>query len=472
VYGITIEPGGLSHFKQIYLQIRERILDGRIPRGFKLLSSRRMAQELKVARSLVLEILDQLKVEGFVEGRRGSGYYVQDSLPFDSSRSAAVLEGGTNNSFINQNTLFGGFPYNFAPGLPDPELFPRSWWIKAYKENLDYAPGDSFFYAPGMGHQGLRSSMQNYLLRSKGITESGNRLVITKGTAGALETLCQFLPRARVFVEDPTAPFIPRLFFRFGWEIHRVRVDQEGMTNIDQTLQPGDLIYLTPSHQFPLGGTLSLERRWDFLQKAQEAGAYVIEDDYDSEFRYDARPIAAMQVLMPDQVIYLGSFSKILTPAIHLGYAVFPRPLMAKVADTMKRMEYLGDNLLQGAMARFIESGCLEKHLRKSLNIYRRRREILIEKVEERFSGSAVLQGYTTGLSCILSFEKEFWGRERLQQLQSTGVYIKSAADNSSDRNYPRYDLVLGFGLIDAASISDGMDKIAQSMQLSQEKIL
>jgi GntR family transcriptional regulator/MocR family aminotransferase len=215
-----------------------------------------------------------------------------------------------------------------------------------------------------------------------------------------------------------------------------------------------------------------LERRWDFLQKAQEAGAYVIEDDYDSEFRYDARPIAAMQVLMPDQVIYLGSFSKILTPAIHLGYAVFPRPLMAKVADTMKRMEYLGDNLLQGAMARFIESGCLEKHLRKSLNIFRRRREILIEKVEERFSGSAVLQGYTTGLSCILSFEKEFWGRERLQQLQSTGVYITSAADNSSDRNYPRYDLVLGFGLIDAASISDGMDKIAQSMQLSQEKIL
>jgi GntR family transcriptional regulator/MocR family aminotransferase len=360
---------------QLYEQLRSAIIEGRLGPGDRLAPTRTVAAELAVSRSTVTEVYGRLVAEGYIEGRSGRGSIVAALAPepvrprrtrvvlTPTARAAAVATYGAPE---RQAT------FDLRPGSVDPSLFPSRDWRRATLQALARVAAH---YGDPAGTAELREALARWVTRSRGVTATASEIVVTSGAGHAIDLVARVLlnPGDVVAVEEPGYPPVAELLRSQGLTVMGVPVDHHGII-VDAIPRRARMIYVTPSHQFPLGVVMARHRRLELLRWAARNNAAVIEDDYDSEFRHTARPLEPLQRLDRDgRVIYVGTFSKTVSPALRIGFLVAPRSLIPAICAVRQAIDWCPPILTQVALTAFIEHGHLDRHVRRSRLIYRER---------------------------------------------------------------------------------------------------
>jgi GntR family transcriptional regulator/MocR family aminotransferase len=395
--------GGAPLGEQLYKGIKGLILAGGLRPGARLPASRILARELSVSRNTVLAAYDQLLAEGFTEARPGAGTRVSSDLPDlsgDLRAAAPVSEDAAAPpplparmlDLMSRRTPGPGQHRPFLPGLPDVAAFPFDEWGRAVGRFWRRPPAALLEDRDSRGHLPLRRAISDYLVSVRGAKCTADQVIVTSGAQQAIDLCARVLlePGAPVVMENPGYRGFVSAFASAGARVVQVPVDDEGLDVARaRTVQPSPrLLAVTPSHQFPLGKTMSLARRLDLLAWARDAGFWVLEDDYDSEYRYRGRPLAALQGLDGgERVIYAGTFSKVMFPALRLGYLVVPEPLV----DAFARLRGVVDDFpalgMQPVLADFMESGRFGAHVRRMRQVYGERQAVLRDELTQRFTG-------------------------------------------------------------------------------------
>ncbi|HEY3021269.1 MAG TPA: PLP-dependent aminotransferase family protein [Solirubrobacteraceae bacterium] len=432
--------------RQLALELRRAIQDGRLGAGARLPPSRALARDLGLARSVVVEAYGQLVADGYLEARQGSGTRVRAVGRRDASarkparrpRPPAV---------------------RFVGGLPDPALFPRRAWQRHYRAALDALPDPQLGYPHPQGAPALRDALARYLGRVRGVVTAPGQIVVTTGFTQALVLICRAL-RARgtqaVAVEDPCFGLHREAIAATGLRPVPVPVDDGGLDVARLAEHEVGAVLVAPAHSYPLGALLSAERRARLSAWAQRTGALVIEDDYDAEFRYDRAPIGALQGLAPDRVAYGGCVSKTLTPALRLGWLAAPAWLVGDLRRE-KALDDMGSPLLeQLALARLIDDGGLAAHLRRVRPVYRRRRDAALAALAASLP-HARPRGIAAGLHLYAELPATCDERALVDAARRRGVLVEGAATHWADPAAAPPALVLGYGSQTEAATRRGL---------------
>ena len=442
---------------QLERGLRQAIARKTLAPGTALPPSRVLAAELGLSRSLVVGAYEQLVIEGYLEARQGSGTRVR-APGFDTRKKSAGP---------------GDSPYWPLPlghdgkisrsGLPDPALFPRNEWLRHYREVLQDLPDMQLLYPPPRGELELRAALTAYLGRVRGVRATPDQVVICGGFSQGLMLLCRALGRrgvTRIAVEDPCFLFHRRIIEAAGLEWVPVPVDSRGMQThrLDET--GAGAVLLSPAHSYPTGAPLSADRRVRLLEWARRSGGLVIEDDYDAELRYDRLPVGALQGLDPERVVYGGTVSKVLTPALRLGWMVAPPALVGDIIQVRLLDDFAAETLGQLALARFIESGALARHLRRVRPIYRARRDCLLAALgaylpEIRTSGAAA------GLHLLLRLPASLDPDMLATAAVRHGIQLEDAAWHWSDPDAAPSALLMGYGPVRESALTAGIKALA-----------
>ncbi len=439
--------------QQIGRAIIDLIARGALAAGTRLPASRVLAARLGVARMSVVEAYGWLADEGYVTTRAGSGTAVSPlrlrappagvAVPAVAARPVAALA--------------------FTPGLPDLAAFPRAAWGAALARSARRLDRDTLGYGDPLGLMRLRQAIAAYLDRARGLAVPPGRIVITAGIAQAMDVVLRVLADCReVVVETPGPDALDRLPAAYGVTLARVPVDQDGLRTA--LLPPGDgrarLAYVIPSHQFPLGAVMSLQRRVALIDWARATGAFIVEDDYDAEFAYHGRPAVPLARLDPDgRVIYAGTFSKSLAPALRLGFMVVPERLVERVAGLKWWADRGGDLIAQDALAGWIEQGLLERHVQRLRRIYRDRRRLLTAALTAALGDRVRFQGQEVGMHVAVLIRTDVPAAEIVRRCAAAGLGLQAIALPG-----PEAAFVLGFGNVDAAGIGRGAAILARAV--------
>lgn len=453
-----------SLMRQVYDQVRQQILQGGLQAGVKLPSTRELAEDLHVSRNVILEAYDQLLAEGYIESRPGSGTYVAEGAYFVeeyAQRSAPAA------SIVNSHQKQSD-GIDFRPGLPALDHFPRKIWSQLTQRIYSQADASRFGYDSPEGRLELRQTLSHYLLRTRGVRCEPDQLLITSGAAQALSILAKLLilPGSRVIVEDPVTNEVQSIYSRSGAMFIPVPVDEHG---IRTALLPADehpaFVLVTPSHQFPLGSILSIQRRIALIHFARSSDCYIVEDDYDSEFRYTGTPVSSLQGLDPERVIYIGTFSKILSPALRLGYMILPSTLISASRLTKRLSDLHSPTLDQLVLAHFIEEGHLERHIMKMKRLYRKRRDTLIHCLRSTFGDHIHILGDATGLHIVVEFpDIDVTDNSVMQALEQARVHVYPVEIHTVCKGEHRHQMILGYGNLMEEEIVEGVKRIAQAI--------
>ncbi|UKS27945.1 PLP-dependent aminotransferase family protein [Paenibacillus sp. HWE-109] len=445
--------------KQIYSLLRERILQGIDTAGTRLPSTRDLAKELGVSRSLIVEVYEQLISEGYLEGRQGSGTYVTDlgkGGQFLCTLLNRTDEISTNRSNTNSYRFDG---VDFRPSLPALEFVPRQNWKKSALYVYDNIHLLDFGYDDPAGNLDLRNHICS-LLHTKGINCLPTQVIITTGATQAISILCKlFLTSGDELVtEDPTGSFIYDIFASSGARIIPVPVDRFGLRikDIPSHAKP-KFIFVTPSHQFPFGSIMSIERRIQLLEYARQASCYVIEDDYDSDFRYNGMPVRALTELDSERVIYLGTFSKNLFPALRLGYMVVPWELVEPLIHLKHMTDFHCPTMPQIILARFMAERYLERHIYRMKRIYGKRRNRMIANLMQAFGSNVQISGDAAGLHLVADFPGYQFDTRLIALLEERKIRIYPAERFTIVKGRYEDRLIMGFGNVTEQQISNGI---------------
>jgi GntR family transcriptional regulator/MocR family aminotransferase len=468
LFGITIDRAAERPVTaQLCDQIRRLIEVGEMARGTRLPSTRQLARELGIARNVAIEAYEQLIAEGYLVGRVGSGTYVAEGIA-DSAvpgafRASGAGEpgGGPDASGARKNGAARGDVIRFSPGVPDLERFPRRRWARYLKEAAEACSCD---YGDVRGEEALRVEIAAFLLRSRGMRVGPDRIMITSGSSEGFDHVARALrPRfGSVFLEDPTIEITGHIFGRAGYRIEPVPVDESGMRVHEiGKIPPDGLMVLTPSHQYPTGCILPVQRRLQAVRLAEEAGSYIVEDDYDGDFRLKGVPIPPLYLLGPERVIYAGTFSKTLAPGLRLGFLVLPGGLTGTFAEFRELANLRPPVQQQIALARFIRDGHLDRHIYRMRTVYRNKRAMLIEALHRHFGNRAVIRGDEAGMHLLVEFpflrEAPDWSRA-----EEYGVAVDPVEDYCMRRGFRTRQIVLGYGNIRERDIEPGIERLSR----------
>ena len=448
--------------RQLYEALRRAILDGKLAAGDRLPSSRDLVQDLGMSRNTVVAALNQLAVEGYLVSHVGSGTFVNDSVPKVAQRRHLAREDQGADLSRRGKALATTFCASqleiqpFTPGIADFNAFPVALWQRlqnrhwrmTYPEMLDY--NDSGGYAP------LRRAVADYLRIFRSVPLDVGQVIITSGTQQTMELCAHLLadPLDTVWLEDPAYWGAVKAFMATGLKLHPVPVDQHGIApQAQDEATPPRLIYVTPSHQYPTGAVMSLARRHQILALARQHKAWILEDDYDSEFRFSGPPISSLAGLDTDQrVLYMGSFSKVLYPGLKLGYLVVPKGL----ADAFKRAHYdlnrPGQMPLQAALAEFIEMGHFASALRRARQSYAERRRCLLAALQPCLGPDAQITGAEQGLHLCLRLPGAIDDKALAAQIAKLDMTVRPLSAYCLQRRDAK-GLVIGYGYARLADI-------------------
>ncbi len=350
--------------------LRRGVTSGQLVAGARLPSTRSLAKELGYARATVVAAYEQLVAEGFLVAERGAGTRIA-AVPISRGRPPAV------------EMPRSRYAADFRPGEPDRASFPRGEWSRSVRRVLASAPDELFGYGDPRGVRELRVALASYLGRSRAVVADPDQIVVLSGFANALTVLAETfraIGLTSIAIEDPALPFHPEFCRRAGLSVVRVPVDDDGV-RVDALAQTdARAVLVTPAHQYPLGVALAPHRRAALVQWARRVDGWIIEDDYDGEFRYDRQPIGAVQGLDPDRVVYGGTASKSLAAGVHLAWLVVPTSLLAPVVETA-RWRMTVSAIEQAALGDFITTGRLDRHLRQMRLTYGRRRDAIVAEL-------------------------------------------------------------------------------------------
>lgn len=474
---VSATQGG-SLQDQIIEQMRSLIVDGKLPLGAKLPSSRGLANQLRIARRTVTLAFDRLAVEGYIETRPASGTFVAQCLPStwihvaESDRAVSIdpstapcetSSTGLGLHVQSQTAL----PYDLRLGRPDASFFPVALWRQLIRESVDSQMRSLGDYMHPQGHPLLRDTLCQHLFATRGIACRPEQVVVVAGTQDGLNLVARMLARAgdEVAVEDPCYLGAARAFLELGLAVQSVPLDDEGLC-VDRLSPSAKLVYVTPSHQFPLGMTMSLGRRRALIEWARSAKSYVVEDDYDGDLRYSSSPLPAITALGPDRTIYLGTFSKSIGPALRLGYVVVPPQLVGVAHDTKAVMSNGHPWLEQAAMARFLETDAFERHLVVMRGHYAQRRDRLVRELLLHFPGSR-FSGLEGGMHLLWHMPADLPSAAILQDACShvgVGLYGLHKSPTHVKEEHPHYDhlALLGYSALKPDAIEQAVHRIAR----------
>jgi GntR family transcriptional regulator/MocR family aminotransferase len=458
---------------EIYRQLRRAILEDRLRPGDALPPTRLLARGLGVSRTTATLAYERLAGEGFVTARVGAGTFVSERvarMPKDTAtrRARAVdreaLRPRRVWDSISIPTAFDRpAQFDFRSGLPDASLFPHRAWRRVMARVLreDRAVSGGVYGHPA-GHRGLREAIARHVGIARGVTTSPDDVVVTSGTQQALDLIARVLlaPGDAVAVEDPGYPPPRRLFMSLGAGVHHVPVDADGLI-VDAIPRHTRLVYVTPSHQYPLGMSMTLSRRLALLEWAERHNAAIIEDDYDSEFRFGGRPIEPLQTLdSAGRVVYVGSFSKTLLPTLRLGFVVTPPSLSKAVYKAKHVTDWHTSMLAQAALAQFIDESAFARHIRKVGAVYRVRHAMISDTLMREFAGQLDVIPSSVGLHVAAT------ARASADQVAAVvsraadaGVAVQELSKYAAGAAW-RSGLLLGYGAIGTAQIQEGLRRL------------
>lgn len=464
---------------QIYRQVRTAIHDGLLRPGDRLPATRELARRLAVARNTVAVAYERLTAEGYADGRVGSGTFVRTTgLP---AREAAAGTGGAApglrpRALWTKLSPWAGpdaagpstTAHDFRTGLPDARLFPYDAWRPLVSRELRLSASGAVGYGDPSGHAGLRTALARHIGISRAVRTEPDDVLVTTGTQQALDLVGRVLLEQgdRVAVEDPGYPPARLAFLAQGAEVTRVPVDAEGL-RVDALPPDTRAVYVTPAHQFPLGMAMSLRRRTALLHWARRHDAAVIEDDYDSEFRFGGRPVETLHSLDGGRhVIYVGSFSKVMLPSLRLGFLVAPQPLRRALRTAKYVTDWHTTVPTQAALARFIDDGLLARHIRRMRNTYAARHHALTRTLTGRFADVTELVPSAAGLH-VTTFTRGALAdpqalADHAAAARASGVAIHTLAEIAATRR-ARPGLVFGYGSISAPDIEPGLDRLLRT---------
>lgn len=453
---------------EIYRQLRTAIIEGVVGPGEKLPPSRTLAGDLDVSRNTVVVAYDRLVGEGYATAQIGSGVYASDVV-FDVARSQSPQTPSTGaltpRPFWQQLSLprRPTARFNFFTGLPDTSLFPHEAWRSLVTKALRSVGDRDTRYGDPAGHPQLRRAIAEHLAKSRAVQTADTGVIVTSGTQQAIDICARVLlnPGDRVAIENPCYSPARRLFQSLALDVIGVPVDSEGLT-VEAIPPRTRLVYVTPSHQYPLGLVMSLRRRMELLTWAQEHDAAIIEDDYDTEFRIAGRPIEPLQTLdNRGRVIYVGSFSKTMLPSLRIGYAVIPKGLEYAARAAKFVSDWHGPLAMQAALAMFIDEGRFARHLHKVRPIYRARHDLLERTLTAEFADLLEVIPSAAGLHLSAHLVDGASSRldEVLRRARDSDVAVQSLESFAVDRPV-RPGLMLGYGAISSDDIVEGLARL------------
>jgi GntR family transcriptional regulator/MocR family aminotransferase len=485
---IALDFGGEPIYRQLSDWFRHAIVDGRLRPGQRLPSTRSLAKELNISRIPVQSAYEQLYTEGYLETFVGAGTCVARAIPDDSLNaggatapsSSLAVDGHKAPRRISRRATLAHKQAQtwlmslgaFRVGLPALNHFPVRVWARLVNRHVRRPPGDSMAYGYAMGYLPLREAIAEYLGMARAVRCDASQVLITSGSQEGLLLCAHVLLDSgeHVWMEEPGYPGAHQALTAAGARLLPVPVDEEGL-NVAQGVRcarRARAVYITPSHQFPLGVTMSAARRMSLLNWAVLNGAWIVEDDNDSEYRFEGRPIASLQGLDPNsRVIYVGTFSRTVFPALRLGYVVLPKDLVPAFCEVRHAADAFPSTLYQLVMNDFIREGHLARHIRRMRMLYSERRAVLVEALRKHLGDMLEIVGDEAGMQLAALLPPGISDVAVSHQATRKGISIRplSACYLSP---HDRGGLILGYGNVDVDAIRDGVRKLKASIQETQ----
>ncbi|WP_085907796.1 PLP-dependent aminotransferase family protein [Kiloniella majae] len=495
--------------QQLFTQLREMVLSGRLQPGERLPSTRALGKELACSRNTVLGAFDQLLAEGYLEGVSGSGTYISKELPDDigviSARSSVYSQPDPKISprglsrrgdqlaiMQKEKRAHKNYPA-FSPGMTDVESFPFPLWARSLSRTWRYPKDDLLRNPDPCGYIPLRKEIADYLRVARGIKCDWQQVMITSGARQATDFMARILLDAgdTAWFEEPGYPGLKGPLHSAGIEMAYVPVDDEGLS-VDAgraMAKNARMAVVSPSHQYPLGVVMSLRRRLELLDWAEENNAWILEDDYESEFRFSGKPISSLQGLEAERhghlqeghiqgasrVVYLGSFSKVLFHVLRLGYLVVPEHLVDAVSSARMLMDERSSLLAQPALADFMAEGHFSSHIRRMRKVYAQRQEMLVKGIENYLSDYLVINPNIAGLHITAYFTevacRKTTDREIVAEADKVNISASPLSLFYNDKTSARQGLLMGYGACHQDQIESGCKRLASVFEKLMSKV-
>jgi len=464
-------------YEQVYDAFRAAIVARYLRPGERIPSTRSLASELRLSRIPVLNAYSQLLAEGYFESRVGAGTFVTSSLPDQLTPSEDYTRGSSRlrrmpRSIARRSSLIPRYERPawvrghgaFSVSQPAVDAFPFHAWsnlIARYWRNLHLS---ALQYGDPMGYRELREAIAAYLRASRGVMCEWRQIMIVSGSQQALDVSARVLldVGSPVWVEEPGYWLARHVLLSAGCRLVPVPVDDDGLdvaTGIERCCK-ARAAYVAPSHQYPLGAMMSASRRFQLLDWAQSSGSWIVEDDYDSEYRYDSKPIASLQGLdRSSRVIYIGTFSKVLFPSLRVGYIVIPSDLVDHFAAIRHAMDVGPPHLYQAVLATFINEGHFSRHIRRMRLTYRERREVLVTSIQKELDSVLQAHGAEAGLHLAVTLPRGYRDRAISAQAALQNLWLWPLSPSYLSKNV-RQGFILGFGGTTAKEIPEAVRKL------------
>ncbi|AKL94736.1 transcriptional regulator GntR family [Clostridium aceticum] len=456
MWGIELQKKSkISLARQIFLSLKQRILTGEIAQGEELPSTRELAKGLGVSRNTVCDAYDMLLTEGFIVSRQGALSRVAEGLHIVQKEVVSLKEHKKEHVPVR---------WDFKTGQPDLSLFPWPLWSQMIRHATNTLSAQQLEYSGPKGYEPLCQEIAHWLMRNRSIDVNPEDIFITSGATQAFHLLVDILYKEdyAFALENPSHPGIHTVLQDRGHLLQWMPVDQQG-ANIS-CIRDKDIsaVYVTPSHQFPLGGILPATRRAALIRLASEKDFYVIEDDYDSEFRYSGAPVSPIYSMDSSRVVYVGTFSKTLFPSLRIGFTILPKPLQAKWKHYRNFMDVQNPVLEQVALTEFLRKRKMDKHIQHMRRIYAEKRNVLLNAVEHSFCNAVQFWGDASGLHVALQFPGMEFTKEFMLSCQNAGIRIQAVSQYCSVQNNHTDKLLMGYGHLNNTQIRKGVKALFQ----------
>ncbi len=469
---VFLDPNtGGRKTEALFEQLRDAIVSGRLRHGDRLPPTRALAEELEVSRTTITTVYGRLVAEGYLSGRTGAGStvsYRRGDDPATPARPTALAAPNLGLLDTNRWSL-GGFDavvprFDLRSGRPDPALFPLVEWRRATTDALHTPP--TGYMAPA-GRPELRRALSQWVRRSRAVDAEPDQIVVTAGAQQGIDVIARLLlrPGDVVAVEDPGYPPVRSLLLSLGATVAAVPVDDDGLV-VEAIPPEARLVYVTPSHQSPTGTVLSLERRRALLDLADRADLAIVEDDYDSEYRHEDRPLEPLHRLdRSGRVIYVGTFSKTLAPSLRLGFLVLPASLVADATTLRSLMDWQPPDVSQQALHRFITDGALERHLRRTRRRYRERHAMVAEFTNTARDDGLVAEAHhhLAGLHTSVHLPPGVREADVRGRAAEAGVALGDYGQCWQRDDHPE-GLIIGFGAVGTDDLPAALDHLRRAL--------
>ena len=443
-------------YQQLYEQLSRQIIEGLLPKDSKLPPTRKLSAEYKISRNTVTQAYQQLEIEGYVRGKIGSGFYVEDLSSFQQYYCPPKIE-----SSITKNINNNEFVYDFNYGNLDYNCYQTKAWRRSLINAYDFDMSQkTITYCDAMGLPELRNELARYLNYSRGVRCSAEQIIITSGHQHSLEIIARLFSSDEwnFAMEDPGYNATRTVMKQNGFSPIAISLEDNGIKISDIKFLSHALLYVTPSHQFPMGCVLPISKRLNLLKWANENDSYILEDDYDSELRYHSLPIPSMQSIdNNERTIYLGTLSKSMSPEMRMAYLVLPKHLIDTYHKLFLNANSSVSTLCQYALTDFFQSGEYQKHINAMRMYYQKKHDYILNFFKENFAGKAELLGENAGLHFIMNLKNSV----SIEEFYKSGIKLYPLSPywsnlcNNSDNQF-----LLGYGSIPLEKLSFAMDAV------------